>query len=145
MITIHELGHILGGWCSGGILQEYDLVPWRIPFSLFAPNPHPLITLWSGPILGAGLPLLLAWFIRRNWAWFVAYFSLLANGSYLAIGWYSGDRYLDTIQLLNQGAHPFAIVLYCLVTISVGYLGFRHACAKCLGHNIMNDSTGDVG
>lgn len=145
MIMIHELGHILGGWCSGGVLQEYDLVPWRIPFSLFAPNPHPLITLWSGPILGAVLPLLLAWLVRRNWGWFIAYFCLLANGSYMALGWYSGDRYLDTPQLLNQGAHPFTIVLYCLVTISVGYTGFRQACVELLSHHIMDDSASDVG
>jgi hypothetical protein len=50
---------------------------------------------------------------------------MLANGVYLAAAWASGDRFLDTPQLLLHGARPAAIALYCLVTIAIGYAGFR--------------------
>ena len=97
MTFTHEVGHIVGGRCCGGTLIDVDLLPWHLPYSLFDPDPRPLVTLWSGPILGAVVPLGLALLIRRLWMWFIANFCLVANGSYIATGWISGDRYLDTL------------------------------------------------
>lgn len=128
MLLSHEFGHILGGWLSGGMLKDYDLHPWRLPFSIHDPDPHPLFTLWSGPIFGVIAPLIAALLIRRRWSWFIADFCILANGLYLAASWASGDQYLDTTQLLAKGAHPSSILLYCAVTIPVGYLRFRRDC-----------------
>ncbi|MCA9081671.1 MAG: hypothetical protein KDA58_14000 [Planctomycetaceae bacterium] len=127
MLWTHELGHVLGGCCCGGKLQALDLRPWSLPYSLFAPDPHPLVTLWCGPLLGAVVPLGLALVIRRDWAWLIAHFCLLANGLYLALGAVSGDRYLDTTQLLEHGASPLAIAAYCIPTIAWGYWGLREA------------------
>ncbi len=135
MTFTHECGHLLGGWLGGGTLQQFDLAPWRLPYSLFDPDPRPLLTLWSGPLLGVAVPLLAALVIRRPWIWFIAYFCLLANGIYLAAAWVSGDRFLDTQRLLDHGAHPITIVLYCLITIPTGYLGFRHACRQILARS----------
>jgi hypothetical protein len=78
------------------------------------------------------VPLAIAAIVRRNWMWFVAHFCLLANGSYLATAWVSGERYLDTPKLLRAGEHPMIIVAYCLVTIVIGYIGFRHHCIQAL-------------
>ena len=130
MVCTHELGHLLGGWYSGARLRSFDLAPWRLPYSSFDPNPWPLVTLWSGPVLGVMAPLGLALIIRTTWAWLVAWFCVLANGIYLALGWLSGDRYLDSTQLLAHGASPITIAVYCLVTIIPGYLGFRAACLQ---------------
>lgn len=128
----HEVGHIVGGWCSGGTLETADLRPWHLPYSIFDPDPKPLATLWCGPILGVVVPLGLALAIRREWIWFIANFCVLANGAYLATAWISGDRYLDTPQLLEHGAHPLTIGLYCALTIGFGYLGFRRSCIRAL-------------
>ena len=70
--------------------------------------------------------------VRRNWAWFVAHFCLLANGSYLALAWVSGEQHLDTPRLLQHGAHPVTIAAYCVLTIGVGYAGFRRQCVRVL-------------
>lgn len=132
MTFTHEMGHILGGWCCGATLRSFDLLPWHLPYSIFDPDPKPLVTLWSGPILGVVAPLSAALAIRRDWTWFVANFCVLANGAYLATAWISGDRYLDTPRLLEHGAHPITIGLYCALTISFGYLGFRRSCIRLL-------------
>jgi hypothetical protein len=132
MTFTHEFGHVVGGWLGGGTLQEVDLVPWRLPYSIFEPDPRPLLTLWSGPLLGVFVPWIAALLVRRNGIWFIAYFCMLANGVYLAGAWISGDRFLDTPRLLEHGAHPATIVLYCAITIGVGYHGLRRCCLQIL-------------
>lgn len=130
MLMTHELGHIFGGWLSGARLKDYDLRPWRLPYSIHDPDPHPLVTLWSGPIFGALAPLAAALVFRRAWTRLIAHFCILANGAYLAAAWFSGDQYLDTTRMLEKGSHPFWLVLFCLVTIPVGYVGLRNACIE---------------
>ncbi len=132
MTVVHEMGHIICGWSCGGTLCEADVAPWHLPHSNFDPDPEPLVTLWGGPVLGAAVPLAVAAILRRGWLWFIAYFCLLANGSYLATAWVSGERYLDTIKLLQHGAHPATIVAYCVLAIGVGYVGFRRQCIRVL-------------
>jgi hypothetical protein len=132
MTFVHESGHIICGCACGGSLQAADLYPWHLPYSLIAPDPHPLVTLWGGPILGVLIPVMAAAFIRNDWAWFVANFCLLANGLYLATAWFTGDRYLDTTKLLEHGAHPIWIAGYCAATIGFGYAGFRRHCLRIL-------------
>ena len=132
MTMTHECGHLVGGWLGGGTLREADLRPWHLPHSLFNPDPVPLLTLWCGPVLGVVVPLAVAGVVRRAWLWFIADFCLLANGSYLATAWISGDRFLDTPRLLEAGAWPISIVVYCALTIGFGYLRFRADCQAVL-------------
>ncbi len=65
---IQFLGLLVASWCVHDIysrdwahylwlcmcatLTEADLRPWRLPYSLFDPDPIPLVTLWGGPVLG---------------------------------------------------------------------------------------------
>ena len=132
MTTTHECGHIIGGWLGGATLVDEDLLPWHLPHSLYQPDPIPLLTLWSGPIVGVIVPIICALVFRRNWIWFVANFCLLANGSYIATAWISADRFLDTPRLLEAGAWPLSILFYCAVTIGFGYFGFRRNCIELL-------------
>lgn len=130
MVVVHECGHLVGGVLGGGTLVEAELRPWRLPHSLFVPDPKPLVTLWSGPVMGVALPMVMALVVPRAWrvkrpAWFIADFCLLANGTYLALAWLSGDRFLDTPRLLAAGASPVAIAAYCVLTIGFGYRRFR--------------------
>lgn len=125
MTMTHECGHIVGGWLGGATLRHADIFPWHLPHSLFEPDPHPLLTLWSGPVLGVVVPLGVALLVRREWMWFLANFCLLANGAYLATAWLSGDRFLDTPRLLEAGAWPGSVLAYCILTIVLGYVRFR--------------------
>lgn len=135
MTFTHEVGHIFGGWVSGGTLSQADLVPWRMPYSFFDPNPHPLFTLWCGPMFGVIGPALTGMIIRKKWSWFIADFCILANGMYIATAWLSGDHYLDTAKLLEHGAHPVSILVFCIVTIGIGYFRFRRDCIGVLTWN----------
>lgn len=130
MTTTHELGHLVGGWATGGRLVDVELRPWHLPHSRFSPDPRPLVTLWSGPVLGIAVPVILAAIIRRPWAWLVANFCVLANGIYLALAWLSGDRWLDTPRMLAEGASPLAIAIFCLATIAIGYIRLRQLIFK---------------
>jgi hypothetical protein len=132
MTMTHETGHIVCGWAGGGTLQEAEIAPWSLPHSHFDPDPLPLLTLWGGPLLGVLVPLMAAVLVRRGGMWFVAFFCLLANGCYLASSWVTGEQYLDTPKLLHHGASRVAIAVYCLVTIGIGYVGFRHQCIQAL-------------
>lgn len=132
MTTTHELGHIVVGLACGGTLVHADIVPWHPPHSMFDPDPYPLLTLWGGPILGVALPNLFAWLLRKSWAWFVADFCTLANGCYISLAWLTGDSYLDTTRLLNEGASLWSVVLYCFLTIGFGYFAFRRDCIEVL-------------
>ncbi len=130
MTFTHESGHLIGGWCCGGTLADADLLPWHLPYSFFNPDPHPLVTLWCGPVLGVIIPLTFATMVRRDWAWFIAYFCILSNGVYIATAWFAGDAQLDTPKLLNHGASEITIVLYSILTIGAGYIGFRRSCIR---------------
>jgi hypothetical protein len=132
MTVTHEAGHVICGWLGGARLRSADLRPWHLPYSLFDPDPHPLLTLWGGPLLGVLLPTAIALSIRQNWSWFIACFCLLANGLYLAMAWMVGERELDTAKLLAHGASPLTLAVYCFLTIGVGYWGFRRQCIKVL-------------
>ena len=132
MVFTHEAGHLVGGWLGGATLVEADLRPWRLPYSIHRPDPRPLMTLWSGPVLGVAMPVSAALTARHRWAWFVADFCVLANGVYLTVAWGSGDRFLDTPRLLNAGAHPATIALFCVATIAIGYVRFRVDCRRVI-------------
>lgn len=132
MTFTHELGHIIGGGLSGATLQAVDLAPWRMPFSLYQPNPYPLVTLWAGPVLGIAMPLAAALLVRQEWARFIGDFCLVANGVYLAAAWVTGDRLLDTAKLIEHGASRWSISIFCVVSISFGYVRFRRDCIRAL-------------
>jgi hypothetical protein len=132
MTFTHEMGHVIGGTCCGGSLKSADLLPWHLPYSIFEPDPFPLVTLWAGPILGVLIPVLAAMLTQRDWMWFIANFCVLANGTYIAVAWFSGERYLDTPRLLENGASPVAVALYCLICIGIGYVAFRRSCIVAL-------------
>ncbi|PHQ34137.1 hypothetical protein [Rhodopirellula bahusiensis] len=135
MTMTHELGHIFGGWSGGATLVDADLRPWHLPYSIHSPDPSPLLTLWSGPIVGVAIPIVAAVIIRWRSAWFVADFCILANGTYLALAWLAGDPHLDTSRLLESGASSISLATYCVLTISLGYVRFRNDCVMLLSEN----------
>ena len=132
MTFTHESGHMVGGFVGGARLTDFEVAPWRLPYSLHSPDPHPLLTLWAGPVLGIAVPGLMAMVLRYSWTRFIADFCLLANGLYVALSGVAGDRLLDTPRLLDAGASPIGIVAFCALTIGVGYVRFRGDCVAVL-------------
>ena len=132
MMGVHEAGHVLGAWISGGEVAGVRLHPLSISRTDLARNPHPLIVAWAGPIVGAMVPLVAygAWqaahvFARRrrpSCGWqlprFFAGFCLIANGAYLGFG--SIDRVGDAGDLMRHGTPTWILWAFGLLTIPAG-------------------------
>ena len=125
MLLSHEFGHVLGGVASGAVLSRLEIRPWRLPFSLFAADPNPLLTLWAGPIVGCALPLSIAVCTRKQMIWLIAWFCVLANAAYLLLGYFGGDTELDSTKLLDAGTPPIVLLLFVVMTGPVSYVAFR--------------------
>lgn len=133
MQFVHELGHAVAAWMSGG---RVTCIVWHISAisrTEVSPNPFPLLVCWSGPIAGCGIPLLLL-LLPQKWTYrqratlaFFAGFCLIANGSYLAFG--SVDRIGDAGVLLKFETPAALLWLVGGVAILMG-LGIWHSIGK---------------
>lgn len=124
MMVVHEAGHVLMAWLSGGTVTKVVLGPLLISRTDVDPNPHPLWEIWGGPVGGCLIPLIL-WSLARwrrvSWTYLAAFFAgfcLIANGCYLGIG--SFDRVGDAGDLLKQGAPAWQLILFGIITIVPG-------------------------
>ncbi len=124
MQALHELGHVCGAWLTGGQVSRVVLHPLTISRTDLSDNPDPLVVVWSGPVLGVALPLLLwglAAVLRLPGAFvlrFFAGFCLIANGAYIAGG--SFDRIGDCRQMLQHGSPMWALWLFGALTVPAG-------------------------
>src|SRR5262249_34871163 len=59
MQAVHELGHVLGAWLTGGRVARVVLHPLTISRTDLGHNPSPLAVVWAGPVFGALAPVLL--------------------------------------------------------------------------------------
>jgi hypothetical protein len=124
MQAVHEAGHVLHAWLSGGQVTRVVLHPLEISLTDVSPNPHPQFVAWGGPVWGSIFPLLFYGIVRRlNWprAWlarFFAGFCLVANGGYLLGGsvYPAGDADV----LLKEGAPRVALAAFGIVTMIGG-------------------------
>jgi hypothetical protein len=137
MMAVHEAGHVLGAWATGGTVRYVELRPWRISRTDVMPNPSPLVVAWAGPMVGVIVPSVL-WGIVRvvslplahpprtgdgNWKLarllrFFAGFCLIANGAYLAFG--SFDKVGDAGDLLRHSAAAWQLWLFGAVCVPAG-------------------------
>jgi hypothetical protein len=115
MQAVHELGHCLGAWVSGGQVAKVVWYPLTISRTDLAYNPHPLLVVWSGPVIGVLLPLA-TWgvtlairgpgaFVNR----FFAGFCMVANGAYIAFGSFDGIG--DCGTMLRYGSPMWSLWL----------------------------------
>jgi hypothetical protein len=130
MQAVHESGHVVGGWLTGGRVERVVLHPLTISRTDPAENPQPLVVAWAGPIAGVVVPLLV-WGLapvfcgpRDGFArlrWFLRFFSgfcLLANGLYIGLG--SFGQVGDCRDMLNHGSQPWHLWLFGVVTAPLG-------------------------
>ncbi|MEX0711957.1 MAG: M50 family metallopeptidase [Pirellulales bacterium] len=122
---VHEAGHIVGAWLTGGEVATLVLHPLTISRTDLAINPRPLVVVWAGPVAGALLPLatwgIAAWrempgaFALR----FFAGFCLVANGAYIAGGSFGAIG--DCGEMLAHGSPVWTLWLFGALTIPLGF------------------------
>jgi hypothetical protein len=124
MQAVHESGHVLHAWFSGGKVLQVVLTPLQISRTDYSCNPYPQFVVWGGPLWGCVVPVALA--LAAKWRGiscapllrFFAGFCLIANGVYLgsapvcAVG--------DAQELLNYGVPAWALALTGLPAVAVG-------------------------
>jgi hypothetical protein len=129
MQAVHELGHVVAAWLTGGRVERVVLHPLTISRTDLADNPRPLVVAWAGPVFGAVVPVLawLAWAAARLPGTYVlrffAGFCLLANGLYLGVGSFDGVG--DCGDLLRHGARMWHLWAFGLAAAPAG-LGLWH-------------------
>lgn len=124
MQTVHELGHVLHAWWSGGTVTTVVLHPLAISRTDVSPNPSPHFVAWGGAVWGVLLPAG-AWAAARRLQWaglhvfaFIAGFCLIANGAYLGGGvWYPVG---DAADLLNLGTPRWVLGAFGAATVTAG-------------------------
>jgi hypothetical protein len=136
MMAVHEFGHVLHAWLSGGTVARVVLHPLDFSRTDLAHNPQPLFVAWGGAVWGCALPLLLLAVVRLlRWPWaylvgFFAGFCLIANGGYLGGGALLGAG--DAADLLRHGAPRWVLLLFGVATIAWG-LGLWHGLGPHFG------------
>jgi len=124
MMLVHEFGHVLGAWMTGGTVAKVVAQPWTISRTDLSHNPHPLIVVWAGPVGGVLLPLAalgLAHVLRMPGIYLLRFFSgvcLIANGAYLGVGSFNAAG--DAGDLLRHGADMWQLWAFGLVTAPLG-------------------------
>jgi hypothetical protein len=131
---LHELGHILSGWLSGGEFRYIDVYPFHFSTTILQPNPYPGLVTWSGLLLGWALPLLTIPFWHVEWSgigpalqsW--SAYCWLAFGAYLALA--AGESLSDTGQLMTAGWSVSILFVVGAVVASGGYYIGRHGVSR---------------
>jgi hypothetical protein len=126
MMVVHESGHVLGAWLTGGTVAKVVLHPLTISRTDLSSNPQPLLVAWAGPLFGVAVPVLV-WIIAQ-WMHvpacylvrFFAGFCSIANGAYLGVG--SFDRVGDAGDLLRHGAPAWQLWLFGVICVLTGFL-----------------------
>lgn len=136
MQAIHELGHVVGALATGGSIAHVVLHPATISRTDLAENPHPLIVVWAGPLIGVVLPMAfwgLTLAVRFSAAFllrFFAGFCLIANGLYIGAGSFSGVG--DCGDMLRHGSSLWQLWLFGTIATPLG-LWLWHGLAPRFG------------
>ena len=115
MQAVHEAGHVLGAWLTGGQVARVVLHPLTISRTDASHDRHPLLVVWGGPILGSVLPLIVLGITRliRSGSFylfqFFAGFCLVANGAYVGVGSFGGVG--DAGDLMRYGAPGWTLIV----------------------------------
>jgi hypothetical protein len=130
MMLVHEFGHVLGLWLTGGTVRKVVALPWTFSRTEWSYNPHPLPVAWAGPVGGVLMPLaaLGVWRACRAPGIYVLRFftgfCLIANGAYIGVGSFGAVG--DTGDLLRHGALMWHLWAFGLLTAPLGvYLWHR--------------------
>jgi len=124
-MVVHEFGHALAAWLTGGSVTLMILHPLRISWTTLAHNRHPQLVAWGGPLLGALLPVAfwtLARLLRSPGLYLFKYFAgfcLIANGLYLLVDSFGGGG--DGGTLMRNGASQWELFVFGILAAPAGF------------------------
>jgi hypothetical protein len=126
MQIVHEFGHVLGAWLTGGTVRKVVLLPWTLSRTELTVNPDPVTVAWAGPVIGVLLPLL-TWSVAATWRWsgvyllrFFAGCCLIANGGYIGAG--AIERLGDAGDLQRHGTALWQLQAFAALALPLGLL-----------------------
>jgi hypothetical protein len=124
MQMVHELGHVIGAWWTGGVVSKVVLRPWTLSRTELTWNPEPVLVAWAGPVFGALAPLVL-WLVAKivrcpgdYLLRFFAGFCLVSNGAYLGGG--ALERMGDAGDLAWHGTPVLRMLVFAALTVPAG-------------------------
>ena len=143
MMVVHEFGHVVFAWLSGGSVTRVFLRPLEFSHTDLGANPHPLFVAWGGALIGTTLPLTCSLLWRRfHWpAWylfqFFAGFCLVANGIYLGVVSFIPNA-ADPGDMMREGTPQWLLILFGIVAFPLGLflwngLGIHFGLAQARG------------
>ena len=144
MMVVHELGHVVAAWATGGKVTRVVLHPLAISRTDVSPNPRPLTVVWAGPLLGCLLPtvgLVGCRVLRFRSAYLIQFFAatcLVANGVYIGIGSFQGIG--DAGDMLRLGSQEWQLWTFGSAAFVLG-LGLYHGLGPKFG---LGDANGQV-
>jgi hypothetical protein len=124
-MVVHEFGHALTAWLTGGSVTLMLLHPLQISWTTVAHSSHPQLVAWGGAFWGSLLPvvfLLMARLVRSPGVYlfqFFAGFCLIANGLYLLVD--SFGRGGDGGTLIHNGASQWELILFGIIAAPLGF------------------------
>ena len=135
MMLVHECGHVLGAWATGGQVDRVVLYFTDFSRTDLLVNPHPLAVVWAGPAFGALFPAAVWGITRCSRRRMVlpqlfAGFCLLANGLYIGVG--SFMKIADPKDMLRDGSPVWTLWAFGLLATGTG-LWVLHALGPRLG------------
>jgi hypothetical protein len=139
MQAVHEGGHVLHAWLSGGSIARVVVHPLEISRTELGRNPHPLFVaagglLWGGALPAAGLRVASRLDARAGQlVRFFAGFCLIANGTYLLAGTLA--RTGDPADLLRHRA-PAALLLLLGAAMAGAGLAVWHRLGPRMGFGV---------
>jgi len=139
MQVVHELGHIVFTVFPGGEVERVVLHPLTLSRTDVSINPHPLLQVWGGPLVGVVLPIIcwgIAYLIRtsiRPLLQLFAGFCCIANGAY--IGFAPNSLGLDTYTMLAYGSKRWHLVVFGISMLALG-LWLWNGTGKVLGFGV---------
>lgn len=120
MQALHESGHVLHAWLSGGTIEHVDLHPLRLSRTTVRLNPHPSFVAWGGAVWGCLLALVPVLVARVRGSSFLGLARALAGGCMLANGVYLGTgpwtHAGDAGDLLLAGASSASLIAFGVAT-----------------------------
>lgn len=123
---VHEAGHVLGAFATGGQVTKVVLHPLAISRTDVQGSSQPLVIIWAGPVIGSLMPFV-AWMLAATLKWSAAFLlrffagaCLVANGTYLFAGSFDGVG--DCGDLLRHGAPIWTLWLFGLIAMPAGLL-----------------------
>jgi len=128
-IVLHELGHAVAMWITGGIVNRITITPFSWSYTYYGSIPkYPQFTTWAGALLGSLFGLIVLFLIRKKATPYSVPFLYLGIAPMLhGGGYYLLDTFVtkrgDASNLIRSGV-PIIVVLAVGFLLAVGGIFF---------------------